>query len=77
MPIPVSTRIHEWLADRVSWIQYPQIKPLGQQRRRSLFKHQMHWTTRLAIGTISLLVVAFAGLVLLVALIVLKGVLFG
>lgn len=32
----LTTRIHEWLADHVSWIQYPNVTLLPLQRRRLL-----------------------------------------
>lgn len=32
----LKTRIHEWLADRISWVQYPQITPVRPNPRRTL-----------------------------------------
>jgi hypothetical protein len=33
----LKTRIHEWLADRVSWVQYPKITPARRGARGSLY----------------------------------------
>ncbi len=33
----LTTRIHEWLAERVSWIQYPNVTMLPERRR---FRYQ-------------------------------------
>lgn len=44
--IPLVTRIHEWLADRVSWIQYPNVRllPLHAPRCwRDLSGKQRAW----------------------------------
>ncbi len=33
----LKTRIHEWLADRISWVQYPRMTPMRRDPRRSLY----------------------------------------
>lgn len=39
------TRAHEWLADHVSWVQYPDVRA---ERGRSLFwKYEMPWYQRM------------------------------
>ena len=41
MPLPsmrLKTRIHEWLAERVSWIQYPDLRA---QRRGLVWRYRM------------------------------------
>jgi hypothetical protein len=53
-------RAHEWLADHVSWVQYPRITPM---RRVSFFKTQMPWPTRVALvlfGSTTLVICAIA-----------------
>lgn len=52
-------RVHEWLAERVKWIQYPNVS--GNQR--PLFKTAMPWSTRILLvlfGFIILIVCAIA-----------------
>jgi hypothetical protein len=54
-------RVQDWLADRVSWVQYPQIRRLSP--RRALFRHAMPWPTRvllILVGTSTLLACAIA-----------------
>ena len=54
-------RAHEWLADRVSWVQYPELRRLSPKRR--LFRNEMPWTTRamlILIGSVLLLGCAVA-----------------
>lgn len=60
-------RVQEWLADRISWVQYPQIRPLSTNARRRLFATDMHWTTRVLLVMSSLAVLG-------VAIVVLSGV---
>lgn len=55
------TRAHEWLADHVSWVQYPNIRPAGPAP--SVWKNQMPWSTRallVLIGAVAVVVSAVA-----------------
>lgn len=66
------TRVHEWLADRVSWVQYPNVRA---EHGRSLFwKYEMPWYQRMGLvvmglGLIGISVVAlfFLGILFLAA----------
>ena len=52
-------RIHEWLAERVKWIQYPGVSA----ETRPLFRNAMPWSTRVLLvlfGSILLVVCAIA-----------------
>lgn len=42
-------RIHGWLADHVSWVQYPDVRPSRPVARLSLFRNQMPAPTRVAL----------------------------
>ncbi len=57
-------RLHEWAADRFSFVQYPNVIPLSNAAsvRRSLFRHQIPWYKRLylALMSLGLLVLALA-----------------
>ena len=57
-------RAQEWLADRISWVQYPDIRPLSANTRRRYFKTEMHWSTRVMLAMISTGVLAMSGAVL-------------
>ena len=64
------TRAHEWLADHISWVQYPQVRPLSANAKRRVFRTDMHWTTRalIVMGSAATLAVsggilAFLGLI--------------
>lgn len=42
------TRAHEWLADHVSWVQYPNVRA---EHGRSLFwKYEIPWYQRMALA---------------------------
>lgn len=46
------TRVHEWLADHVSWVQYPDVRA---GNRRSLFwKYEMPWYQRMGLVVMGL-----------------------
>ena len=53
---------HEWLADHVGWVQYPNIrlvsKPIKPKARPPLFKHAMPAGTRVALTLLSLMLLA-------------------
>ncbi len=42
--LSLSYRLHEWLAERVSWVQYPNVRT--ERKPLIVWKHQMPWTTR-------------------------------
>jgi hypothetical protein len=55
------TRTQEWLADRISWVQYPNIR--AASANASIWKTQMPWTTRallVLVGVVTLAVTAGA-----------------
>lgn len=64
------TRIHEWLADRLPWVQYPRIQPANARTRQAsdVWAHSMYWPHRLglALGGLAL-VVAGTALVVIAA----------
>lgn len=52
--------LHEWLADHVSWVQYPDVRPASV---RPFFKHEMPFATRAGLvlfGVITLMICAVA-----------------
>lgn len=54
-------RVHTWLADRFSWIQYPRVSPF--QRRLPFFATAMPWPLRVGLvlfGVLTLIVCAIA-----------------
>jgi len=62
-------RLQERLADRVSFIQYPNVRPADQRTRAASrtglhFVHKMSWDTRiiLVLASCALLLVGLAGL---------------
>ena len=73
-------RIHEWMADRISWVQYPHIRPVSAASRAASrsgphFKHAMPLGKRLDIFIFSLLLlmiglVALGGVLLFIYLLV-------
>ncbi|GAB3249207.1 hypothetical protein [Chitinimonas naiadis] len=72
MALPLKTRIHEWLADRISWVQYPgiQVVPARQRQpstRGLRFAHSMSPWARIELLTISLFALV-VGLVVLTVL---------
>jgi hypothetical protein len=48
-------RIQEWLADRVSWVQYPNIRLVSAPRRTPLFRYQMSASTRITLVLLGLM----------------------
>ena len=43
-------RIQDWLADRVSWVQYPHIRPISRNvQKPGFFKNRMPFSTRAAL----------------------------
>ena len=67
--VSIRYRLHEWLADRLSWVQYPRQEYLSRdampKRRLFQFKYQMPWWERLVLIQLGLLVL-FVGAALLV-----------
>ena len=73
-------RMQDWLADRVSWVQYPHIRPVSAaskaaSRHGFRFKHAMPFGKRLDLFIFSLLLlmmgsVALAGTLLFIYLLV-------
>jgi hypothetical protein len=52
-------RVQEWLADRVSCVQYPNIRAISAPRRRApFFRHQMPAGTRITLTLLSLMALA-------------------
>ncbi|MCK4121406.1 hypothetical protein HFK83_03350 [Ralstonia pseudosolanacearum] len=60
-------RAQEWLADRVSWVQYPGIRPVAQQRRQ-FWTYPMPVWQRAYMALVSLFALAVFGVVLAVML---------
>lgn len=47
---------HEWLADRVDWVQYPNVRQISPKgTRRPFFKHSMPASTRVTLVLLSLM----------------------
>jgi hypothetical protein len=67
MSLSLFQRAQEWLADRVDWVQYPNVRTSNQ---RSLFwKYEMPWYQRMALAVmgfgfigVSLIALFFLGL---------------
>ena len=56
-----SERIQTWLADRLSWVQYPRVSPFV--RRYPFFSNAMPWPLRFGLvlfGVVALVVCAIA-----------------
>lgn len=51
---------HEWLADHVGWVQYPNVRQISPQpkRRRLAFKTQMPLSTRITLALLGLMALA-------------------
>lgn len=63
--------MHEWLADRVTWIQYPNIRAVTDtaKRRPALqFAVQMPWWQRITLVAVFLPILIVCAVVLAVAL---------
>lgn len=43
-------RIHEWLADRFDWVQYPNIRADTQRRMSRPGSERLFWAQRLGLG---------------------------
>lgn len=55
----VRDRIQEWLADRVGWVQYPNIRMISTpQRRVPFFRYQMPASTRITLILLGLMALA-------------------
>ena len=57
-------RIHEWMADRISWVQYPDLRPTNPAARAASrtgfrFKHAMPIGKRIDLFLLSLLLLLF------------------
>lgn len=69
MKLPI--RIHEWLADRISWVQYPKIRPANRRTAQAatMFRYSMPWPYRVAmlVGAVALLAICAAVFVPLAA----------
>lgn len=49
-------RAQEWLADRVTWMQYPHIRQIQpRQRKKRVFQHQMPAGTRVTLALLGLM----------------------
>lgn len=49
---------HEWLADHVSWVQYPNVKQVSPKKkaaRKPFFRHEMPTGTRITLVLLSLM----------------------
>lgn len=44
----LSIRLQEWLADRVSWVQYPEVRSMQKRQKLFFWKHQMPAGQRIA-----------------------------
>jgi len=47
-------RAQEWLADRVSWVQYPNVRQIGRKSPR-FFRHAMPASTRITLALLGLM----------------------
>lgn len=57
----ITYRIHEWLADRFKWVQYPRLQPLAQRRRPIfMFETQMPILQRLLLIQWGVLMLLFS-----------------
>lgn len=68
-------RIHCWLADRLTWVQYPDVRPLSRPARLAFFRNQMPAPVRVALvlfgvlaGAASLFMLGAAGLLIWAAI---------
>lgn len=64
--LDIKRRVHEWFAQRISWVQYPQVTLV----RLPFFKHRMHWESRallmlVGVGLIALGIIALASILAL------------
>lgn len=64
-------RIHCWFADRITWVQYPDVRPLKRPARLPFFRNAMPLPVRLALvlfgvlaGLAALVMLAMLGLVI-------------
>jgi len=79
MKLSFKTRLHEWLADRISWVQYPNVKPAsGNAKLRRLgirWEHKMPLGARINLILMSLALLLVAIPLLAVTLVVAYAVL--
>jgi hypothetical protein len=69
MTVSLKYRVQEWLADRFTWVQYPNLSRAGSPVRRGLrWKFPMSAGARLDMVLISLFVAVVAGGFLVVVL---------
>lgn len=54
-------RFHEWVAERVSWVQYPNVRT---EPDAPFFKHQMPASTRAFVVLVSLIVLVVCAVAL-------------
>jgi hypothetical protein len=60
-------RAHEWLADRVDWVQYPGIRPVAHKREK-FWTYEMPVWQRLYMAMVSLFALVVFGAVLVIVL---------
>ena len=71
-------RVQEWLAERVTWVQYPDIRQVGTKHLfRPGFVHRMPFGQRLDLLLFSLATLVAGALLLFALLFVVYSVLFG
>ncbi len=70
----LTTRLHEWLADRFDWVQYPNIRQAQPQQLR--FKYKMPLLSRMALFGFSLVILLLASGALILFLVALYGLVF-
>jgi len=62
----LTTKAHEWLADNIKGVQYPNVRKMNQEEPKRFFKHQMHWSVRIFVTSLMLIVIPFLLVVLYV-----------
>ena len=63
--ISVRTRLHELAAGHLSWVQYPQIRPIGEDRAAPFWKYKMSLFDRLCLAMVSIFGIIVFGLLVL------------
>jgi hypothetical protein len=53
-------RAHELLADKISWVQYPNIRETRRQPKPDFFAHKMPIETRIGLAVFGLLTIAIS-----------------
>jgi hypothetical protein len=70
-----SHRLHEWIADRVSWVQYPDLRPADEFTRQASRSTSIFSKPRVKVSPLLAILLGLGGLVsILVGLAVLSGV---